>query len=485
MKSDRFVEMLSSWTTRPGALHHRLSEAIEHSIVQGFLLPGTKLPAERNLAQALSVSRTTIVSAYSNLRDKGWLESKTGSGTWVSRRKAMAARSQAHTGAVSRGSILSLVQSNDPSLLNLALATTEPFGEFVQEASVRARDNVEYLLGQRTYLPFGLPALRMAIATYLTKNGSPTAPEQILITTGAQQAISLVTALFVLRGDPVVVESPTYFGALEVLRFAGARLYPIQVEQYHVDPDALARRIVSVQPRLIYLTPSCQNPTGAILSTHARRRIAEAAELHQVPIVEDESLADLVFRGNRLPPISSYSPTAPILTLGSLSKLISAGLRVGWVRGPVPLINRLARLKSASDLGSPSISQAIAVEALTKIDEARALRSRELIAKRDLVVDLLRERQVDWEFNQPDGGLSLWLRLPRVDVQVLSQLAMRKGLAIAPGNLFSVDESHPEYLRLPFLLNPEALATAVEVLIETWHEARGTQEMVGADTAMV
>src|SRR5579872_1097361 len=117
MKIERFVEILSSWSTRPGALHHRLSGAIEYAIVQGFLLPGMRLPAERSLAEALSVSRTTIVTAYSRLRDDGWLDSKTGSGTWVARRQAVAARWRAHTGVVSRGSILSLVQSTDPRLL--------------------------------------------------------------------------------------------------------------------------------------------------------------------------------------------------------------------------------------------------------------------------------------------------------------------------------------------------------------------------------
>ena len=485
MKIDRFLEMLSSWTTRPGALHHRLSAAIEHGIVQGFLLPGTRLPAERNLAQALSVSRTTVVSAYSSLHAKGWLESKTGSGTWVSRQKAIAARSLAHSCVVSRGSILSIVQSNDPNLLNLAIATTEPLAEFVQDASVRARDHVAYLLGQRAYLPFGLPALRIAIASYLTKTGTSTSPEQILITTGAQQAISLITALFVLRGDSVLVESPTYFGALEVFRFAGARLYPIQVEENHVSSDSLTRRIATVQPRLIYVSPSCQNPTGAILPTHDRRKIARCAEQHQVPIIEDESLADLTFRGDRLPSISAYSPSAPILTIGSLSKLISAGLRIGWIRGPLPLINRLARLKSASDLGSASVSQAIALEVFARIYEARAMRIPELRVKRDLVVDLLRRSQVDWEFTQPEGGLSIWLKMPGVEAQALSQLAMRRGLAIAPGNLFSADESHPEFLRLPFLLSPEMLATAVEGLVETWREVKRSPAIDAANAVMV
>ena len=204
-----------------------------------------------------------------------------------------------------------------------------------------------------------------------------------------------------------------------------------------------------------------------------------------MPIIEDESLADLTFRGTRPPSISSYSPTAPVLTIGSLSKLVSASLRIGWIRGPVPLINRLARLKSASDLGSPSLTQAIAVEIFPRLDEARATRIPELIAKRDLVLDLLRTRNVDWQFVPPEGGLSFWLRLPGTDAQTLSQLVLRKGVAIAPGNLFSVDESHPEFLRLPFLLDQDSLTSAVENLIEAWQELRGSPAAPSIQVAMV
>jgi DNA-binding transcriptional MocR family regulator len=473
MNASRLAEALAAWSTRPGPLHFRLSEALEEAIAQGILLPGAKLPAERSLAEALSLSRTTIVSAYSNLRDRGWLESKTGSGTWVSRKHASGARSHAHSGVVTRGSLLNLLQVNDPTLIDLAMATPEPLGDLVERALAGAQEDMKNLIRQRNYMPFGLQSLRNAVARSFTKAGTPTTPEQILITTGAQQAISIITSLFVHRGDSVVAEDPTYFGALEVFRFAGARITPVSVSKDHLLPELLAQRISVANPRLIYISPTCHNPTGAVMPTFARRQIAHDAEQHQIPIIEDETLAEMTFRGSRPPAIAAYSDMATILTIGSLSKLFCPGLRIGWIRGPVALLTRLAKLKSAADLGSSLLSQAIAAELFSYMDDARKLRANELRAKKNAVAKILRSQAPDWVFDEPRGGLFLWIKLPNTDAKVLAQLALRSGVTIAPGNLFSVDESYPEFLRLPFLLHNDSLMEGVHRLLTAWREMSG------------
>jgi len=252
-----------------------------------------------------------------------------------------------------------------------------------------------------------------------------------------------------------------------------------------VAPEVLARKIAAVRPRLVYLTPTWQNPTGATMPTHARQQIARDAEQHEVPIVEDETLADMTIRGSKPPLIASYSTTAPILSVGALSKLMCSGIRIGWIRGPVPLMMRLAKLKSSADLGSSLVTQAIATELFSRIGEARALRAVELRGKRDLVVEMIRSRGLDWSFEEPQGGMSLWLRLPQTDTQMLVQTALRHGVTIAPGNRFSVDESHGEFLRLPFLLHRESLAVGVERLIAAWRELTGTRASQPAECAMV
>jgi DNA-binding transcriptional MocR family regulator len=473
MKAIRLPEALGAWSTRAGPLHLRLSEALEDAISRGILLPGARLPAERAAAKALSLSRTTIVSAYGNLRDRGWLESKTGSGTWVSRGHASGARSHAHSNVVTRGSLLNLLQVNDPTLIDLAMATPEPLGDLVECAIARAQEDIRNLIRQRNYMPFGLPSLRNAVASSFAKAGTPTTPEQILITTGAQQAISIITSLFVHRGDSVLVEDPTYFGALEVFRFVGARMTPVPVLKEHVLPEVLAQRISAARPRLIYISPTCHNPTGAVMPTFARRQIAHDAEQHQIPIIEDETLAEMTYRGNRPPAIAAYSNTAPILTVGSLSKLFCPGLRIGWIRGPVALLTRLAKLKTAADLGSSLLPQAVAAELFSYMDDARKLRSSELRSKKAAVIRILRSQTPDWVFDEPRGGLSLWVKIPNTDAMLLAQVALRSGVTIAPGNLFSVDESYPEFVRLPFLLQADSLMEGVNRLLAAWQEMSG------------
>lgn len=462
--------MLSAWPTRPGPLHLKLSVAIQDAITQGSLLPGVRLPAERALAHSLSLSRTTIVTAYGHLRDTGWLESRTGSGTWVSRAHASGLRSMAHANAVSRGSLLNLLQTSDPSIIDLAMSITEPAADLVEAAMVRAREDIVNLMRQRIPMPLGLQTLRKEVADFYTAAGTRTTPDQVLITTGAQQALSLITALFVHRGDSVLVENPTYFGALEVFRFAGARTAPLPVTRDHVLPEVLLQKISATHPRLIYLTPTGQNPTGATMSTVARQRIARDAETHEIPIIEDETLADLILKGSKPPAIASYSATARILTIGSLSKLVCCGLRIGWIRGPVSLIHRLAKVKTAADLGSSHMTQVIAAELFPQLDAIRSKRTAELRAKRDIVLRLIRARGRDWTFPEPQGGMSLWLRLRNTDARVLAQVALRHGVSIVPGNLFSVDESHPDYIRLPFLLPPEMLKAGVERLLDACEE---------------
>jgi DNA-binding transcriptional MocR family regulator len=167
---------------------------------------------------------------------------------------------------------------------------------------------------------------------------------------------------------------------------------------------------------------------------------------------------------------ASYAPSAPILTIGSLSKLAWPGLRVGWVRAPEPIIERLARLKSANDLGSPLLTQAIAVRLLAAIDQIRLLRRRQLKPRRDLMAGLLRESLPDWKFRVPAGGLFLWVKLPAGDAREFAQVALRHGTLILPGPAMSAAEQHASFIRLPFLADDEMLRTGVRRLAAAWRD---------------
>jgi DNA-binding transcriptional MocR family regulator len=207
----------------------------------------------------------------------------------------------------------------------------------------------------------------------------------------------------------------------------------------------------------------------------ARKEVARIASELAIPVIDDSALAEISLDGVTPPLIATYvpatyAPSAPILTIGSLSKLAWPGLRVGWVRAPEPIIERLARLKSANDLGSPLLTQAIAVRLLAAIDQIRLLRRRQLKPRRDLMAGLLRESLPDWKFRLPAGGLFLWVKLPAGDAREFAQVALRHGTLILPGPAMSAAEQHASFIRLPFLADDEMLRTGVRRLAAAWRD---------------
>lgn len=474
METDLLVQQLGGWSKKAGPLHRRLESALENAIQQGILLPGTRLPAERKLAQALALSRTTVVTAYNNLRSNGWLESRLGSGTWIAAGRAAQARQSAHALALEGSSLVNLLSVGGSGAVDFAVATPKPLDGLPRSLYSISPEVQEALLAERNYMPFGLPALKDAIARYYRQLGVPTQTEQILITSGAQQAISLVTGLYVQRGDPVLAENPTFFGALQAFRLAGARLVGLDVGPRHVPPAGLRDRILAHGPRLVYITPTHQNPTGVVMPESARRDIARLSDEFAVPVAEDCTLADLEIDAKTPKPIAAYAPNGNVLSIGSLSKLYWAGLRVGWVRASLGAISQLARMKSATDLGSPLITQVLGSQLLSAFPQAKALRRKQLASGRDLLVELLRSHLPEWTFNVPSGGLCLWIRVPGYDTRHFAQVAARFGVAVTQGSLFATEDAHNEFLRIPFLLEEDAMTTGVLRLKSAWREFRST-----------
>ena len=384
---DRFVSQLGNWTELRGPLHNRLGSALQTAIQHGLLLPGTKLPAERSLAQSLALSRTTVLAAYNTLKSDGWLESRPGSGTWVRAKPAAHARQQNYEAVLSGSSTLNLLQIDDSEVVDFAVGTPKPLSALPPDRYSISPALQAALLSERHYMPLGFPALRQAVAAYYTRRDLPTTPDHILITGGAQQAISLVAAAYLQRGDSVLVENPTYFGALDVFRFTGARLAPISVGPEHVNPGELRDRLPATGSRLVYLTPTYQNPTGAVMPDPARHEIAQLAEEFGVPVIEDHSLSELSIEEASPPRLiaAHRGASANVITLGSLSKLFWAGLRIGWLRASPGVVTKIARVKTAADLGSALLTQAIGAQLLEVMDEAKALRRAELAAKSDLL----------------------------------------------------------------------------------------------------
>jgi len=473
VEAQSLVRHLGSWSLGKGPLQQKLARGLTQAVRNGFLIPGSRLPSERMLAQALMLSRTTVVAAYDALREAGWLESRSGSGTWVCARSSgvAAARSSARAAALNESPLLSLLGPQEgEDRLDFALGTPLPLYDLPLEIFTVPPGEYEALIRDRHYYPLGLSALRKVVAGMYSQSGLETAEEQVLITNGAQAAISLCSALYLQRGDSVLVEDPTYFGALDAFRTVDARITMLPVESDGVRPSAIRDRIKSTAARLVYLTPTFQNPTGSIMPAAARREVSRIIVESGVPLIDDGTLADLLLDGSPPPLLAAYAPQAAIITIGSLSKLVWPGLRIGWVRAPAWIIERLARLKSSLDLASPLLTQTIAVRVLEDIGQARRLRRLQLRPRRDLMVELLRKQLPEWTFRVPSGGLFLWVKLPRGDARELAQVALRHGVILLPGPHASAVGRHANFVRIPFLAEPETLRAGVKRLSAAWKD---------------
>ncbi|MET9550813.1 PLP-dependent aminotransferase family protein [Streptomyces sp. NPDC006627] len=467
------AEILGDWANDPGPLYRKLAGALLAAVDAGDVASGERLPAERDLARGLQVSRATIAAAYGLLRERGVLDSRRGSGSRVAPRPSAWAGAPASTAAVVRR-----LAAGPTEVISLAGAGTAVPGELAAELTAVA---VEDLPGLVTagggYHPRGLPSLREAIAGGYAAEGLPTDPGQILVTTGATQAISLVTGLYLRRRSTVVVESPGWPGCLDAFCAAGARFAPIPLDEEGPRVDAVAQAFAG-HPHLAYLMPSFHNPTGTMMTESRRRRIGELAAQHGVPVLEDNAYCTPL--GRTVPaPLAAYAPPgATVLTVDSLTKKVWAGLRVGWVRATAPVIDRLAQLKAIADLGSPLIDQALAVRLLRRPPTGPTQAQTQLAQLETLLHALLPE----WHWRTPDGGSALWVRLPNADGREFAQLALREGVEVVPGEL-----DHTDHIRIPFLYPEATLADLASRLARAWaaHSRRPSNTLMSAPPTSV
>ncbi|MFI6419384.1 PLP-dependent aminotransferase family protein [Streptomyces sp. NPDC050842] len=458
---DALVARLGRWSAGRGPLYLLLAARLRRLIDEGALPPGTRLPPDRRFATALAVGRTTVVAAYDTLRQEGRLVRRQGSGTRVAR--AALAPERPRVTETSNPLFLHLLEAPDDVILLSCAAPSQPPPELAEAYRSLVLPDAD--LG---YHPAGLGALRAAVAARYAARGVPTGPERILVTTGAQQGLSLLTRLLLAPGDGVLVEAPTYPGALDLFREAAAVPLPVAVGPDGVDVADAVRVMERHRPALAYVVPRFQNPTGTVLPPLAGRRLVEAANALGVPLVDDEVLADLAFTpGEGEPSLSSYGE---VIAVGSLSKVVWGGLRIGWVRGPAPLIARLARLKALHDLGSDLPSQLAATRLLDDFAPVLAARTAAVRAGHDHLRAELARRLPSWSCAPATGGQTLWVRLPHGDGVSFAQLALRHGVGVLPGATTDALGGSLRHLRLHFLAPPEVLTEAVRRLAAAWTE---------------
>ena len=457
------VSALGDWSTGEGALHHRLSTRLRDLIDGGVLGAGARLPSERAFARDLAVSRTTVVSAYESLRDMGLVQSRQGSGTIVlSGAREAPDEDRLTPGAPIFRPLLAKGREAE-SLISFACAEIPGLPAVADAVASLSKDDVSELLCDTGYFPWGLPELRNELADLETSEGLPTEPDQILVTTGAHQAIGLCASLFVHPGDLVLVENPTYPGCADAFASAGGRLVSLPTDQDGMVLDGLERLLGASAVAAAFVIPTFQNPTGSLMAEHRRRRFAEIAGRLNVPVIEDHALSRLRFAAHEVPPpMAAFAgaDSAPVITVGSLSKAIWGGLRVGWIRAPHPWIDRLARRKVASDLGSGLLDQVVAARLVSRLDELQVATTALLAERLAHTEAMLRSHLPDWRWNRPAGGPALWVQLPFQAVP-FCQLALRHGVELVPGSLFSTDGSFHNHVRMPFTADPTVMTEAV------------------------
>ena len=468
-------QALDGWDEGDGSLQQRLATSLASAVERDDLPPGTRLPPERVLATELGVARATVSAAYGLLQRRGLVERRQGRGTHVTGGDAVGVdvRAAALATSLQRNLLFRRLGEPSPGTIDL-LGSSAPPSQAIREALAEAAAAVDIgeLSRSHGYFPLGYPPLRQAIADHLTAHGLPSSAEEILVTGGAQQGVSLFARSSASDGGLVVMEDPTFPGAVDAFQTAGARILPVPVCESGAEVDLLERTVAEHRVRAVYLMPTFHNPTGSVMSDQARRKLVRFARATELPIVEDNSLAELVLGSPPPPPLAAYARNATIVSIGSLSKIYWAGLRVGWVRAPRSTIVQLGRLKAVADLGTSLPSQAIAVNLLARAEHVRARRRSELQARLTLVEEQLRRQLPEWEWRRPEGGLSLWVRLPDGSSTELTQIAHRRGVSIAPGSLMSTTGRFDEFVRLSFDHEEAVLEEGIRRLAAAWKTYR-------------
>lgn len=440
-----------------------LAESARLLILEGRLGVGVRLPAERELAAALGVSRTTVAAGYQQLRDWGYLTSRRGSGSWT-------VLPDGHP--VPSGGVEPLPPELAGAVIDLgcaALPAPEPWLTGAYTAALE--DLPAYTRGHGDH-PAGVPALREALADRYTRRGLPTMPEQIMVTTGAMGALDAVCRLLTTPGDRVAVEAPSYANLLQMLRRDGLRLVPVALGGALSGWDLTEwRRVLrDAAPRAAYVIPDFHNPTGTLVPDEQRSALVAAARASGTVLVADETMVELalddaVAAAPPRPLAAFDTGGSTVVTVGSASKALWAGLRIGWVRAAPGVIRRLVSARSYSDLGSPVLEQlAVARLLRTGWEEAMADRRRLVRGNRDDLVAALREARPDWRFDLPPGGLTLWVRTDGISGAALAAQGDRHGVRVAAGPRFGLDGAFEQYVRLPATVGGDTAREAVRRL---------------------
>ena len=437
-------------------LYVQLARVLAESIRAGRLTIGARLPSERLYSRQLGVSRTTVTSAYQELKAVGLLRGYVGRGAIVIADDP----DRVQAGAIPWPQLASR-SAPVSAMRHAAPAACISFGDgwlhssLIPEAALaacaaRVATSAGAMSGAAPLL--GLPVLQNALIDMLRANGVKAAPGEVLATGGAQQGLNVVARAMVSPGDTVLCENFTWYGAVRAFRAAGAHVVGLGMDHEGVDPDALEDALLRLRPKLVYLIPSFQCPTGRLLGLPRRRRILEACGRARTPIVESHVYGDIHF-GERVPSLKSLDTAGLVIHQGSASKTVSPALRLGWLVASRAALDLLAPAKANLDLSTPSLTQGVLAEFMAGAGYVRHLRQMRdaLRARRDTLLAALAEHCPELRLGRPEGGLYLWAELPpALPPLQLEAAAEAAGVAVRSGDAFMANGGSCRHIRLCF-----------------------------------
>ena len=458
-------------------LYQQIRNHFREGILSGSLAPETRLPASRQLAHDLGVNRITVETAYSDLEADGLIYSRVGSGTYVLHSPTLPTRPKdkretnwpfwqhnVQIGDISSSHVefdeLSEAELH-PRQIRFSGGSSAPhlfpadeFRKVLQ--TVMRRDGMAALdYGESN----GYAPLRATIAHVLASQGLQAQPENILITTGSQQALSLASQILLKAGDTILVENPTYGGALDLFRALNYSVVGIPMDKQGMQVEILEKLLQQYHPKLIYTIPNFHNPTGTCLSSSRRRELLVLADRYNIPVLEDDFVGDLRYDGRTQPSLKALDPGGRVIYASTFSKMLMPGLRVGFLLIEGPIYESLVNFKHVNDLATSTLIQR-ALEAYVTVGryQAHLRKSCQIFRKRrDAMVSAIKKfLPTDVQFEIPQGGLFIWLKLPdNLSSESLLPLACKEGVDFVPGGRFFPESSWGQnWIRLNFVVQP-------------------------------
>jgi GntR family transcriptional regulator/MocR family aminotransferase len=458
-------------------LYQQIETHLRQGILSGSLAPDTRLPASRQLARDLGINRITVENAYAVLETDGLVFSRVGSGTYVLPPTPLPKLPQRSGDmpwpfwqknlpdrGLTKGSAVDemLRTSEHPNPISFAggigdshLFPAEDFRKVLQ--AVMRRDGISALdYGDRS----GYAPLRNTITHILASQGLQTSPENVLITAGSQQALALVSQLLLQPGDTILVESPTYSGALDLFRALSFKVVSIPMDGQGMQVELLEKLLQQHHPKLIYTIPNFHNPTGTCLSSGRRHQLIILADRYNIPILEDDFVGDLRYEGRTQPALKALDPGGRVIYVSTFSKMLMPGLRVGFLVADGPVYDSLVRLKRVNDLATSNLIQRALEDYVTVGRYQMHLRhSCQIFRKRRNAMQeaIHRHLPAGVSLEPPQGGLFIWIKLPEnLSADGLLPLAIDEGVDFMPGSVFYSNSADGlNWLRLNFVVQPE------------------------------